>query len=358
MKYPATYGDNAWLEEESDNNQGTIIPFFFQLDTQTLSQLQTDTIEGGDWVHSFLWVTKDSFSTHYFDANAGDWVEREQIDLDDDVKVNFTDIHTVDVHTFGPDSEPTVAAYQRLGRTVEELYGLPPFPYDVKSARQMFSLKSPDVCEHEAPTINLEQNVEGGDDIGLTVCSTCRSPFGAITQSSQFSRDALLTHNLDQTKAQLDTISDKVAIGHFKLGHDGPLDLIAGLLTQETQATTRQASDLVNDQDLLLLVLNDVIVGYLSWEKRWGSMDLHQVYIIPEVRKKGFANLLVRYWVRNYVDGNKFYADQPNEKGYRLLESIGESTDGLEIIPYSRFYPVGAEPYKESSVVKTIRNAL
>ena len=77
-----------------------------------------------------------------------------------------------------------------------------------------------------------------------------------------------------------------------------------------------------------VLVTRNKPVGYLSFIPKW-KMDkplMNQLYVIPEVRRRGYATKLVQYFIDKNVDKTSdfwFIVESPNEKSYNLFKKMG-----------------------------------
>lgn len=85
----------------------------------------------------------------------------------------------------------------------------------------------------------------------------------------------------------------------------------------------RPKMERANDNQYVLLS-REKTIGYLSFIPNWrkGKPLMNQLYIIPSERRKGYATLLVDYFIQRNCDKTSkvwFIAESPNEKGYSLI---------------------------------------
>jgi GNAT superfamily N-acetyltransferase len=84
----------------------------------------------------------------------------------------------------------------------------------------------------------------------------------------------------------------------------------------------------IGERDGLLLERAGRIIGYLIWDiYPTGTPILHQVYIQPEDRGAGIANMLLDYWYDNHIQEGFYYALRPNNNGEELLRDAGHIAD-------------------------------
>ncbi len=69
----------------------------------------------------------------------------------------------------------------------------------------------------------------------------------------------------------------------------------------------------------------NVIGGYLLWTDDDGEATLRQIYVMPSLRRRGFAAALVHHWISVYADkiGARFAIEAPNHKSRNLLLKLG-----------------------------------
>lgn len=67
-------------------------------------------------------------------------------------------------------------------------------------------------------------------------------------------------------------------------------------------------------------------LGYIMWDEHGEHAVIHQIFIVPDERRKGLAEQLVRFWVTRYADriNNKVFGiEAPNEKAINLHLKLG-----------------------------------
>lgn len=79
----------------------------------------------------------------------------------------------------------------------------------------------------------------------------------------------------------------------------------------------------LGDYNTVSIVTDNTIVGYLTWNQLGGRTLLQVVYILPEYRGQGLAAELVKAWYENVCPTDTYYANEPNDDGIALLESLG-----------------------------------
>ncbi len=81
------------------------------------------------------------------------------------------------------------------------------------------------------------------------------------------------------------------------------------------------------DQAAALLLGSDQqkYLGFIVWHTEKAHATLHQIFIVPDERKKGLATRLIEYWVKEYADkiSNTFGIEAPNDKALRLHAKLG-----------------------------------
>lgn len=95
----------------------------------------------------------------------------------------------------------------------------------------------------------------------------------------------------------------------------------------------------INDKESFTLVKKDVqkagllidgqahkCIGFILWtdEKR---IMARQIYIDPDERRKGYALLLMKYWVDTFVGEDFFWIERPNYSSVSLLKKLGYAKD-------------------------------
>lgn len=66
-------------------------------------------------------------------------------------------------------------------------------------------------------------------------------------------------------------------------------------------------------------------LGYISWVERKNYLDLKQIFIVEEERRKGYATLLFNFWLKEFAFkiSKNFSVESPNEKFSNILIKLG-----------------------------------
>jgi GNAT superfamily N-acetyltransferase/ribosomal protein S27E len=66
-------------------------------------------------------------------------------------------------------------------------------------------------------------------------------------------------------------------------------------------------------------------LGFIVWSEDGGHAVLRQIFIVPDERRKGLAEGLVRFWVTRYAEGvnETFGIEAPNEEAIALHLKLG-----------------------------------
>jgi GNAT superfamily N-acetyltransferase len=81
-----------------------------------------------------------------------------------------------------------------------------------------------------------------------------------------------------------------------------------------------------NDALLVFDPVSSVYVGYLLWyEKNKTYATLNQLFVMPDERRKGHAEAMVKHWVADHAKrlGEKFALESPNEYAIALHMKLG-----------------------------------
>jgi len=83
-----------------------------------------------------------------------------------------------------------------------------------------------------------------------------------------------------------------------------------------------------NDENDALLAFDPITrayIGYLLWYKGDEFATLNQLFVLPEHRRKGYAESIVVHWVHNHARqiGEKFALESPNEQAFALHVKLG-----------------------------------
>jgi GNAT superfamily N-acetyltransferase len=119
---------------------------------------------------------------------------------------------------------------------------------------------------------------------------------------------------------------------------------IMQVLAKEKNGEFRYANSDENEALLAFDPTTGVYVGYLLWNEKEEYAVLNQLFVMPEQRRKGHAEALVKHWVAVHAKriGEQFALESPNEYARALhlkLGHIRREGDGFMGVGGCVFYP-------------------
>jgi GNAT superfamily N-acetyltransferase len=122
--------------------------------------------------------------------------------------------------------------------------------------------------------------------------------------------------------------ADEIAPSVFATERLGPERLAVQImfkLAQQEDHSFRWGSE--RDHHDLICFDAERFFGYLRWshQKRKKEIILHQIFVMPELQRRGIGTTLMRHWAEKYAFpfAEKFGAEQANEKSFGILRKLG-----------------------------------
>lgn len=178
------------------------------------------------------------------------------------------------------------------------------------------------------------ENMELGEDFDeeefrFVSCEDCFRIYGRYRHGKKaslnklFSADWLFGGDLSYESIVDFDNEDAYAIHHTPSGPVRVQDALL-VLSHIGSRSEEVVSTYKHDyQHALCYVLDDAVVGYLTWEPHERGPILSQLYIREEYRGQGLAADLVSGWYENVCDSEHYFADEPTSGGKAVLSSIG-----------------------------------
>lgn len=110
-------------------------------------------------------------------------------------------------------------------------------------------------------------------------------------------------------------------------------DVAIHLLSREGHVEYEPFDHYLGDYNAVGLLYEDVFIGYLLWNRICGRVVLQTIYVRPEYRGQGLASQLLEEWYRQVCPSNVYYASEPNDGGFSVLESAGHIGSNNPAIP-------------------------
>ncbi len=178
-------------------------------------------------------------------------------------------------------------------------------------------------CGSEVPMTPSYANALG---IGY-ICSNCNS-FVAVEYGTQLLDPVVLlkeSWNTDVEKGSIPVDSD-LAFFKCRTKKDYLIVQTLQILAREEEKSFRSVTaDGSFSAHLLFDTGKRKVVGFLVWNIEWKHAILRQIFIVPDERRRGLAERLVVFWVKEYADkiSNIFGIEAPNEKARSLHAKLG-----------------------------------
>ncbi len=105
--------------------------------------------------------------------------------------------------------------------------------------------------------------------------------------------------------------------------------LIVQLLQILAKEEEKSFRSVTSDGDFSVGLLFDSskkqLAGSLIWNVEWEHAILRQIFIVPDERRRGLAERMVVFWVKEYADkiSDRFGIEAPNEKARSLHAKLG-----------------------------------
>ncbi len=110
-------------------------------------------------------------------------------------------------------------------------------------------------------------------------------------------------------------------------------DIAVHLLSREAQTEYEVFDHYLGDYNIVVAVYKNRIIGFLTWNRVSGNTILQSIYIRPDYRDGALASRALKVWYDEVCPGNEYYASEPNEAGFALLESVGHIGEDSCAIP-------------------------
>lgn len=117
-------------------------------------------------------------------------------------------------------------------------------------------------------------------------------------------------------------------------------DVAVHLLSREAHAEYEPFDHFIGDYNAVAIVYEEDFVGYLLWNQVSGRVVLQTIYVRPEYRGLGLASRVLEEWYNKVCPSDTYYASEPNEGGFSVLDSVGHTGSDGPTIPV-RFHSSG-----------------
>lgn len=148
------------------------------------------------------------------------------------------------------------------------------------------------------------------------------------------------THNVDPTEVlrpawnpllykRSDRIDRNLAFARCRTVKDFLIVRVLQAMAKEEDSRFMFVREGEHSAGLLLDRATGRYLGFIIWNVSAGHAILRQVFIIPDKRRRGFAERLVVYWVSRYADelSNRFGVESPNDKAANLHIKLGHMAE-------------------------------
>lgn len=207
-----------------------------------------------------------------------------------------------------------------LGRPIPEIDDMVAF------AKEHLSITSPPqliTCNHEDHDTRYEDVPRL--PLQLELCSECGMPGAARYHQTTVGRwDTFIDNPWGDFSES--TVFEKGEYTFISKDSESPTtatDIAVHLLSRVANIEYEPIDYYLGDYNTVAILTDNTIVGYLTWNQLGGRTLLQVVYILPEYRGKGLASELVEAWYENVCPTESYYANEPNDRGIELLESLG-----------------------------------
>lgn len=194
-------------------------------------------------------------------------------------------------------------------------YAHEPFPTDVGG--------HPD-CEHTKPE---DPTYAPGLEIPITLCEDCGIPL-AVGHNAQV-YDARST--LEASFIGIPTDSGSPAKSTTTTPHGAITDKEVALHVLSRFAHAEQSHFGIysrSERMGYLLIIGDVVAGYVLWNVFGENIALQQIYLLPHYRGEGLGELLVRSWFDS-MEADHYFAIGVNKAGSGTIGNLGHFDDGI-----------------------------
>lgn len=271
---------------------------------------------------------ESSVSGWFYHPQAEEWREKESVTAQKTKKwVNGQ--FERDLFVFGSPGREADRIQTEMATELARYIGSELIMHDSASAAALQNHISDTECSCTINTTakfgQISINVEGGDSVPVIACGECGKPYYIGDLSGQIAVDDAVKQEwvFSSSKPDLVDNTDGLEFYYVNPPTQKRIHYVIAALANEVSAEILLSQDYNVDADQFLLVSNGAeILGFISWNQRWESPSLTQIYIRPQHRGNGFAKQAIRSWC-DYIEGDFAYGDQLNAASRSLLGDMG-----------------------------------
>lgn len=278
-----------------------------------------------------------------FRSNYDDDVTKtfEELPLDSEPFAQFHDGELHAVFVPQPDGEDVKNTHSHFISEIEERTGYTYF-MDIIQEHGQNAQTDPEDCSCQRISSNNvlveNENMELGqsfsaNEFRLVSCEDCYSIYGVYKQGKKTTLRKMMTADwLLGGDTSLDSIvefGNTDAFGlHYRPSSNTRLrDLLLTISMVAERSNDISSTFKHQYQQGLLYLVDDEVVGYLSWETHDRGPILSQIYVRESHRGEGHATRMVQGWFNQLCDSNQYFADELTEGGRAVLDNA-EHLDG------------------------------
>jgi len=175
----------------------------------------------------------------------------------------------------------------------------------------------------------LEESFEV-EEFRLVSCADCFTIYGIYGSGKKKSLSKVFSADwvLEDENVSYDSIIETESDSEYALYHSGDrqnrlqdVSLTLSLIGQRSDGTISTYKH--KYQKSLLYVIDDEIVGYLSWQEVDGNEILSQLFVREEYRSQGVATSIIQTWYTNLCKNELYLVEELTEGGRSVIEKIG-----------------------------------